>query len=109
MASFLPQDPRKQLMLLIAILSAGVGAMYFNYLHRPLFEQYPDLLGPGGLLVFAHPTISNLERNPAPSARFLLEEDELQQLAAGLDVITCDEAWRDDGRHVARLMARKRS
>ena len=35
MASFLPQDPRKQLMLLVAILSAGAGAMYFNYLYRP--------------------------------------------------------------------------
>lgn len=35
MASFLPQDPRKQLMLLIALLAAGGGALYFNYLHRP--------------------------------------------------------------------------
>jgi len=50
MASFLPQDPRKQLMLLIAILAVGAGALYFNYLHRPaaaelieMSDRYEDL------------------------------------------------------------------
>jgi Tfp pilus assembly protein PilO len=50
MASFLPQDPRKQLMLLIAILAVGAGALYFNYLHRPataelieMRDRYEDL------------------------------------------------------------------
>ena len=43
MASFLPQDPRKQLMLLIAILAAGAGAMYFNYLYRPAGVELLEL------------------------------------------------------------------
>lgn len=33
--AFLPQDPRKQMMLLIAILSFAAGALYFMYIHRP--------------------------------------------------------------------------
>jgi type IV pilus assembly protein PilO len=33
--AFLPQDPRKQTMILIAILAVGAGAAYFNYVHRP--------------------------------------------------------------------------
>jgi len=33
--AILPQDPRKQLMILIAILSIGAGAVYFNYVHLP--------------------------------------------------------------------------
>jgi len=33
--AFLPQDPRKQMMLLIAILAFAGGALYFMYVHRP--------------------------------------------------------------------------
>ena len=43
MASFLPQDPRKQLMLLISILAVGAGALYFNYLHRPASVQLVEM------------------------------------------------------------------
>ncbi|KFE64658.1 hypothetical protein DB31_1676 [Hyalangium minutum] len=43
-----------------------------NFLWRPLFEAIPRVLEPGGLFVFAQPTRSNLQRNPHPSARFLL-------------------------------------
>jgi len=37
--AFLPQDPRKQMMVLIAILSVGAGAAYFNYVHLPAGVQ----------------------------------------------------------------------
>ncbi|MGI9039099.1 MAG: type 4a pilus biogenesis protein PilO [Gemmatimonadota bacterium] len=33
--AFLPEDPRKQMMLLIAILAVAAGALYFNFVHRP--------------------------------------------------------------------------
>lgn len=36
--AFLPQEPRKQMMILIAILAIGAGAAYFNYVHRPAGE-----------------------------------------------------------------------
>lgn len=36
--AFLPEDPRKQVMVLIAILAVGAGAAYFNYVHRPAGE-----------------------------------------------------------------------
>ncbi|TFG61708.1 MAG: hypothetical protein E4H28_08520 [Gemmatimonadales bacterium] len=37
--AFLPQDPRKQLMILIAIVAVGAGAAYFNYVHLPAGER----------------------------------------------------------------------
>ena len=33
--AFLPQDPRQQTMILIAVLAVGAGAAYFNYVHLP--------------------------------------------------------------------------
>lgn len=41
--AFLPQDPRKQLMLLIAILSAGAGALYYSYVYRPAGAELLEL------------------------------------------------------------------
>lgn len=82
----------------------------FFYLHRPLFAHLPQLLAPGGLLVVVHPTRTNLLRHPSPSARFLLEDGELPALvsgAGGLEPIAYEEGWFDDGRHLARLVARK--
>lgn len=33
--AFLPEDPRKQMMLLVAILAVAAGALYFNFIYRP--------------------------------------------------------------------------
>ncbi len=77
-----------------------------NYLWRPLFAAFPEVLAPGGLLVFAQPTRSNLQRNPHPSARFLLEDGELPRLLQDLEVVSYTEAWTGEGRHEARLVAR---
>jgi SAM-dependent methyltransferase len=77
----------------------------FNYLQRSLFAQLPALLAPGGWFVFLQPTQRNLERNPRPSSRFLLEDGELPGLLPdGLDVIRIEEGWVSD-RHSARLVA----
>lgn len=75
-----------------------------NFLWRPLFEAIPQILAPGGLFVFAQPTRSNLQRNPHPSARFLLEDGELPGLVRGLEVISYTEGWTEEGRHEARLV-----
>lgn len=77
-----------------------------DFLHRPLFAAFPSALAPGGLLVFAQATAANLARHPHPSARFLLEDGEAPGLVRGLELLRCEEGWFD-GRHEARLVARK--
>ncbi|HEX8434590.1 class I SAM-dependent methyltransferase [Archangium sp.] len=76
-----------------------------NYLWRPLFAVIPQVLAPGGLLVFAQPTQSNLQRHAHPSARFLLEDGELPRLVQGLERLSYTEGWTQEGRHEARLVA----
>ncbi len=84
----------------------------FNYLHRPLFESFARELAPGGLLVVAHPTRSNLQRHARPSAAHLLDDGELRGLmrspAPGivLELVRFDEGWTESGRHEARGLAR---
>ncbi len=77
-----------------------------NFLWRPLFAALPKVLAPGGLLVFAQPTRSNLQRHAHPSARFLLEDGELPGLLQGLEIVSYTEGWTAEGRHEARLVAR---
>lgn len=77
-----------------------------NFFWRPLFARFPKVLAPGGLLVFAQPTRSNLQRNAHPSARFLLEDGELPGLLQGLECVSYTEGWTEEGRHEARLVAR---
>ena len=45
--------------------------LVFHYVHRPLFEQLPALLAPGGLFVFCQATVKNLERHPKPPRGYL--------------------------------------
>jgi tellurite methyltransferase len=77
------------------------------FLHRPLFAAFPGALAPGGWLAFAHATRRNLERHARPGPAFLLEEGELATLVRGLHVIQLTEGWFEEGRHEARLVARK--
>lgn len=77
------------------------------FLHRPLFDAIPAALAPGGFLAFAHATRTNLERNPRPGPRHLLEDGEVATLVHGLEVVRCEEAWFEEGRHEARLVARR--
>jgi SAM-dependent methyltransferase len=77
------------------------------FLHRPLFAAFPAALAPGGLLVFAHATRTNLTRHPRPGPDHVLEDGELPTLVRGLDVLRADEGWLESGRHEARVVARK--
>ena len=78
-----------------------------HFLHRPLFAQIPSRLAPQGLLVVAHPTVTNLERNAHPGRKFLLEPGELRALVQGLEIVSFDEDWRENGWHEARLVGRR--
>ncbi len=77
-----------------------------HYLDRQLLPRLAQALSPNGRLVCAIATITNLERHERPSARFLLERDELATLVPTLDVIHHSEEWRDNGVHEAWLVAR---
>ncbi|MBL4846520.1 MAG: class I SAM-dependent methyltransferase [Planctomycetes bacterium] len=80
----------------------------FHYLQRDLFPRFAEVLAPGGLLLFCQPTVCNLERHPHPSARFLLGEGELAGLVpSALEVLSLEEGWLEEGRHEARLVARR--
>ena len=77
-----------------------------NYLQRDLFAAMVDRLAPGGVLgVIA--TETNLERHDRPGRPFLLAEGELPGLVPGAEVLHHSEAWRDNGRHEAHLVARR--
>ncbi|MEO8497449.1 MAG: class I SAM-dependent methyltransferase [Planctomycetota bacterium] len=77
-----------------------------HFLWRPLFDIFPAVLAPGGTLVCIHPTRTNLQRHPKPSARHLLDDGELPRLVKDLSVIHYEEGWLAEGRHEAVLVAR---
>lgn len=79
----------------------------FHFLLRPLFSVFPHVLAPGGVLAVVHPTRANLARHDRPGAAFLLGDGELPGLVIGLEIVRYDEGWLDEGRHEARLVARK--
>ena len=78
------------------------------FLHRPLLAALPAVLAPGGLLVVAHATRTNLTRHPRPGPDHVLEDGELPGLVRGLEVVRSEEGWLESGRHEARLVGRKR-
>lgn len=89
------------------------------FLDRSALIEAASRLRPGGLLLFAQPTTTNLERHERPSRRFLIEAGELESLVATmqarqpLEIVECSEAWRshradpDYGPHEARLIVRR--
>ncbi len=76
------------------------------FLHRPLLAALPSLLAPGGLLVVAHATRTNLTRHARPGPDHVLEDGERPGLVRGLEVLRSEEGWLEGGRHEARIVAR---
>jgi SAM-dependent methyltransferase len=83
--------------------------LVFHYLQRSLLPPLAGDLAPGGLLALCQPTRRNLERHPRPGPAHLLEEGELARLVRplGLEVLRLEEGWLDEGRHEARVVARR--
>jgi tellurite methyltransferase len=77
------------------------------FLHRPLLAAIGGVLAPGGMLVVAHATRSNLARHARPGPDHVLEDGELPALVRGLEVVRSEEGWLESGRHEARLVARR--
>ncbi len=77
------------------------------YIDRRLWPVYPYMLAPGGVLVLCHPTTRNLDRHPRPSRRYLAEPGELAEAQPMLETLHYAEGWTREGRHEARLVARR--
>ncbi len=79
-----------------------------HYLDRALLRDIGGLAASGGRVAVAIATTTNLERNDRPSARFLLEPDELPSLLTAtheLTIIHHSETWRANGAHEAWVIA----
>jgi predicted TPR repeat methyltransferase len=82
-----------------------------NFLSKALIPTMINRLEPGGLLAMIVATLTNLERNKHPSARFLVAPDELPQLLfenqEGLELLHHSEEWRENGRHEAHCVIKR--
>lgn len=76
-----------------------------HYLDRELLPRLGATLARAGRLAVAVATVTNLERHDRPSARFLLDRDELPALLPNLEVLHFSEDWRANGVHEAWLVA----
>ena len=79
-----------------------------HYYQPSLFQNAAQCLAPGGHLLFVQPTLTNLERHPRPSARFLVDPVTYEQLAGELMVVHASAEWRENDRHTAWLLAQRR-
>lgn len=80
----------------------------FFYLHRPVLLRAAEALAPGGSILVETFTTLNRERNGRPRREHLaLKPGELPDLLKSLEVVRHSEDWRADGRHTARIWARK--
>jgi hypothetical protein len=81
-----------------------------RFLFRPLLAALPELLAPGGLLVYETFTTRQRELGWGPTnPAFLLEEGELAAAFAALEVVAREEGLRESQRRewVASLAALK--
>ncbi len=78
-----------------------------SYLQRSVWSTVELALG--GTLVWIHPTVTNLERNTKPSARFLLQPGEGRAIIDALPEVTIvehREAWVGN-RHLSVVVAKR--
>ncbi len=80
--------------------------MLFHYLKRDIFSAIATTLRPGGTLIGALATVTNLERNERPPLPYLLDDGELPDLVGDMELVRYQEGWLDD-RHDARFVAHK--
>jgi SAM-dependent methyltransferase len=80
--------------------------LVFNYLHRPLFPALLRALSPGGVLLYETFTVGQRARGHPRNPAFLLQDGELAQLVAALDVVRCREGDYG-GKLIASVAARK--
>jgi hypothetical protein len=79
-----------------------------HYLDRELFPTMQANLADDGLLAFAIATEHNLERHERPPLPYLLAPGEAPDLVEGMRLLSYAEGWSIEGRHEARVVARRR-
>jgi rhodanese-related sulfurtransferase len=77
-----------------------------RYLHRPLFDSLRAALKPGGVLLYETFTAAQAETGHPTNPDFLLQEGELVQLVAPLEIVRQREGVFD-GAHLASVAALK--
>ncbi len=79
-----------------------------RFLHRPLIPRLRELLRAGGRVVIETFTQEHRARHGRPRREWLaLGAGELRTLLSGYCFEHYDEAWREDGSHTARAIARR--
>ena len=81
-------------------------AVCSDFLDRTLYSTFHQHVAPHGLLFVKVATVTNQQRHPRPSKKFLVERGELPGLLPGFATLNYDEEWFDD-RHEARMVARR--
>jgi SAM-dependent methyltransferase len=96
--------------LTVEVLPCGPWdlVLIVHYLQRDLFSPTIDLLADDGLIAFSIATVRNLERRERPPLPYLLQEGEAPSLVDDLQIIHYAEGWSIEGRHEARVVARRR-
>jgi len=84
----------------------------FYYLERGLWQQYPNLLKPGGLLFFETLTVDMLQIKPDLDPGNLLESGELSRAFRGWEILVdregVDRAQNGSLKATASLIARRK-
>lgn len=78
----------------------------FHFIKRYLFSDFPNVMKPGGLIVFCRATVKNLERNERPPRPYLLDVGEGWDLLEGYELLVAREGWSVEGRHEFEALAR---
>lgn len=76
------------------------------FFDRRLFPCFGEALAPGGRLMVIQPTQTNATRHQKPPWKFLPGDNELPELAAGLDILLYETGWLQEGRFDAVLVAK---
>lgn len=84
----------------------------FYFLSRALVPRMVAALAPEGMLLWVHPTRTNLRRHARPGARFLLEDGETGRLIADLAsdhfrIIEIREGWQTNDRHESIVVLKR--
>lgn len=76
-----------------------------HYKQASLAPWIRERLAAGGIVAIELAGLKNLQKSPHPSARFLVEDDEIERWFTGLEVLHRSALWRGD-RYLVRFVGR---
>jgi 2-polyprenyl-3-methyl-5-hydroxy-6-metoxy-1,4-benzoquinol methylase len=81
-------------------------AVCCDFFDRTLYSTFHRHVAPHGPLFVRVATVTNQQRHPRPSKKYLVERGELPGLLPGFTALDYEEAWFDN-RHEARMICRR--